>query len=71
MALGQQQFEMAKLNWSYALAKNIELSGWDSTETLKLFDSAEEKMKAATDMWEKMEVQRANELEKETWRCYY
>lgn len=62
LALGQQQFEMAKLNWSFALAKKIDLSGWDSSETLQLFDSAEEKMKAATDMWEKLEEQRANEL---------
>ncbi|KAF2309066.1 hypothetical protein GH714_000321 [Hevea brasiliensis] len=38
LALGQQQFEMAKLHWSFALAKKIDLSGWDSTETLKLFD---------------------------------
>ncbi|KAJ9136404.1 hypothetical protein P3X46_033487 [Hevea brasiliensis] len=62
LALGQQQFEMAKLHWSFALAKKIDLSGWDSTETLKLFDSAEEKMKAATEMWEKLEELRANEL---------
>ncbi|XVE50923.1 hypothetical protein DITRI_Ditri01bG0202300 [Diplodiscus trichospermus] len=62
LALGQQQFEMAKLNWSFALAKKIDLSSWDSAETLQLFDSAEEKMKAATEMWEKLEEQRVNEL---------
>lgn len=62
LALGQQQFEMAKLHWSFALAKKIDLSGWDSKETLQLFDSAEEKMKAATEMWEKLEEQRAKEL---------
>lgn len=62
LALGQQQFEMAKLHWSYALAKKIDLSGWDATETLQLFDSAEEKMKTATEMWEKLEEQRAIEL---------
>ncbi|KAM7263142.1 hypothetical protein ACFE04_000825 [Oxalis oulophora] len=62
LALGQQQFEMAKLHWSFALAKKIDLSSWDATETLQLFDSAEEKMKAATEMWEKLEEQRANEL---------
>lgn len=61
LALGQQQFEMAKLHWSFAIAKKIDLSSWDSTETLKLFDSAEEKMKVATEMWEKLEEQRANE----------
>ncbi|KAJ6402002.1 hypothetical protein OIU84_014139 [Salix udensis] len=62
LALGQQQFEMAKLHWSFALANKIDLSSWDSVETLKLFDSAEEKMKAATEMWEKLEEQKANEL---------
>ncbi|GLT75208.1 hypothetical protein SLA2020_469490 [Shorea laevis] len=62
LALGQQQFEMAKLHWSFALAKKIDLSRWDPSETLQLFDSAEEKMKAATEMWEKLEEQRAKEL---------
>lgn len=62
LALGQQQFEMAKLHWSFALARKIDLSTCDSTEMLKLFDSAEEKMKVATEMWEKLEEQRAKEL---------
>ncbi|KNA04024.1 hypothetical protein SOVF_203500 [Spinacia oleracea] len=62
LAMGQQQFEMAKLHWSYAQAKKDDLSSWDSSETFQLFDSAEEKMKAATEMWEKLEEQRANEL---------
>lgn len=62
LALGQQQFEMAKLHWSYVIAKKEDLSKWDPAETFKLFDSAEEKMKAATEMWEKLEEQRANEL---------
>ncbi|WMV16332.1 hypothetical protein MTR67_009717 [Solanum verrucosum] len=62
LALGQQQFEMAKLYWSFILAKKEDLSNWDPTETLALFDSAELKMKAATEMWEKIEEQRANEL---------
>ncbi|KAH7837893.1 hypothetical protein Vadar_019295 [Vaccinium darrowii] len=52
LALGQQQFEMAKLHWSYVVAKNEELSTWDPTETIGLYDSAEEKMKAATEMEE-------------------
>ncbi|CAN8305426.1 unnamed protein product [Cochlearia groenlandica] len=62
LALGQQQFEMAKLHWSFALAQKIDLSNWDPAETLNLFDSAEEKMKAATEMWEKLEEQRTNDL---------
>ncbi|XP_042489661.1 protein CLMP1-like [Macadamia integrifolia] len=62
LALGQQHFETAKLHWSFALANRTDLSCWDSTETIKLFDNAEEKMKAATEMWEKLEEQRAIEL---------
>ncbi|KAJ8550189.1 hypothetical protein K7X08_033896 [Anisodus acutangulus] len=44
------------------LAKKEDLSNWDPTETLALFESAEEKMKAETQMWEKLEELRANEL---------
>lgn len=62
LALAQQQFEMAKLHWSFVLAKKEDLSKWDPTETISLFDSAEEKMKTATAMWEKLEEQRANDL---------
>ncbi|CAI9760250.1 unnamed protein product [Fraxinus pennsylvanica] len=62
LALGQQQFEMAKLHWSFVLAKKEDLSKWDPAETIELFDSAEIKMKAATEMWEKLEEQRAKEL---------
>ncbi|VFQ88919.1 unnamed protein product [Cuscuta campestris] len=62
LAIGQQQFEMAKLQWSFVLAKKEDLSKWDPTETFKLFDIAEEKMNVATEMWEKHEEQRAKEL---------
>uniref|UniRef100_A0A453KHG9 Uncharacterized protein n=1 Tax=Aegilops tauschii subsp. strangulata TaxID=200361 RepID=A0A453KHG9_AEGTS len=62
LALGQQHFETAKLHWSFALADKVDLSTWDSSETFKLFDSAEEKMRAATEMWEKVEEQRMLEL---------
>lgn len=62
LALGQQQFEMAKLHWSFALARKVDFSNWDCAETIKLFDSAEEKMKSATEMWEKLEEQREKEL---------
>ena len=44
------------------MAKKLDLLGWDPTETIELFDSAEEKTKGATEMWEKLEEQRANEL---------
>ncbi|ONK78982.1 uncharacterized protein A4U43_C01F1660 [Asparagus officinalis] len=62
LALGQQHFETAKLHWSFALASKIDLKSWDYSETIRLFDSAEEKMKSATDMWEKVEEQRIIEL---------
>ncbi|EPS58441.1 hypothetical protein M569_16373, partial [Genlisea aurea] len=52
LALGQQQFEMGKLHWSFVLAKKDDVSKWDPSETLALFDSAEEKMRSATAMWE-------------------
>ncbi|PKA63578.1 TPR repeat-containing thioredoxin TTL4 [Apostasia shenzhenica] len=62
LALGQQHFETAKLQWSFALANKVDLTSWDYSETIKLFDNAGEKMKAATEMWEKFEVQRIREL---------
>ncbi|KAK8454165.1 hypothetical protein SEVIR_5G407500v4 [Setaria viridis] len=62
LALGQQHFETAKLHWSFALADKVDLSTWDSSETFKLFDSAEQNMRAATEMWEKVEEQRMAEL---------
>ncbi|KAJ0989557.1 hypothetical protein J5N97_007913 [Dioscorea zingiberensis] len=62
LALGQQHFETAKLQWSFALANKVDLTKWDSSATIQLFDSAEEKMKAATEMWEKVEEQRTAEL---------
>ncbi|CAO2167248.1 unnamed protein product [Urochloa humidicola] len=62
LALGQQHFETAKLHWSFALADKVDLSTWDSSETFKLFDSAEHNMRAATEMWEKVEEQRMTEL---------
>lgn len=62
LALGQQHFETAKLHWSFALADKVDLSTWGFSETFKLFDCAEQKMRAATEMWEKVEEQRMAEL---------
>ncbi|XP_062193871.1 protein CLMP1 [Phragmites australis] len=62
LALGQQHFETAKLHWSFALADKVDLSTWDSSETFKLFDSSEQNMRAATEMWENVEEQRMVEL---------
>ncbi|KAL8091143.1 hypothetical protein AgCh_040303 [Apium graveolens] len=46
-----KQIEMAKLHWSYVLAKNKDLSNWDPTETINLCNSTGEKMRSATEMW--------------------
>ncbi|XP_047329380.1 protein CLMP1 [Impatiens glandulifera] len=62
LALGQQQFEMAKLHWSLVLARKEDLSNWDPTETIELFDNAQKKMETATEMWEKMEEERLKEV---------
>ncbi|KAL5988056.1 hypothetical protein ACLOJK_035819 [Asimina triloba] len=66
LALGQQHFETAKLHWSFALANKVDLTAWDFKETIGLFDSAEIKMRAATEMWEKLEEQRSKELKDPT-----
>ncbi|KAJ3693277.1 hypothetical protein LUZ60_008757 [Juncus effusus] len=62
LALGQQHFEMAKLHWSFAIADKVDLGSWEFKETMDLFDSAEVKMKEATEMWEKAEEKRNLEL---------
>lgn len=61
LALGQQQFESAKLGWSLAVASNIDLDTWDHSETLKLFIAADENMKMGTEIWEMLEEKRLNE----------
>ncbi|KAK6154617.1 hypothetical protein DH2020_008865 [Rehmannia glutinosa] len=55
----QEVAALAFFNWG-----NVHIGSfkWDPTETIGLFDSAEEKMRAATEMWEKLEEQRAKEL---------
>ncbi|KAH7574346.1 hypothetical protein JRO89_XS03G0284900 [Xanthoceras sorbifolium] len=64
LALGQQQFEQAKLSWYYAVASNVDLDAWPSTEVLKLYNKAEENMDKGMQMWEEFEGQRQNELSK-------
>ncbi|MCO5554529.1 hypothetical protein L7F22_008058 [Adiantum nelumboides] len=55
LSLGQRDFESAKLHWSLAIAKQIDLSSWDSNEMLKLFHKAEKTMQEAADLVEKQE----------------
>ncbi|XP_057429182.1 protein PHOX1-like [Lotus japonicus] len=61
LALGQQQFEQAKLSWYYALSSNVDLATWPSTEVLHLYNSAEENMDKGMLIWEESEEQRLSE----------
>ncbi|KAF0900357.1 hypothetical protein E2562_031103 [Oryza meyeriana var. granulata] len=60
IALGQQQFEQAKLCWYYALACKIDMG----TEVLGLFNHAEDNMEKGMDIWEGMENTRLRGLSK-------
>ncbi|KAL4571432.1 hypothetical protein LXL04_018191 [Taraxacum kok-saghyz] len=60
LALGQQKFEQAKLSWYYVLAKNVNLETWDSTETVNLYNEAEENMEKGMKTWEEMKNERIN-----------
>ncbi|KAH0654908.1 hypothetical protein KY290_030722 [Solanum tuberosum] len=62
LALGQQQFEQAKLSWYYAISTGVNLDSWPSTEVLQLYNSAEENMERGMQMWEEAEELRLNEL---------
>ncbi|MCO5612849.1 hypothetical protein L7F22_067120 [Adiantum nelumboides] len=62
LALGQESFESAKLRWSLAMANKVDLKVWDSSETIALFKQAEERMKVAVDLWEKLEERRLKEV---------
>ncbi|KAL6639958.1 hypothetical protein ACP70R_022268 [Stipagrostis hirtigluma subsp. patula] len=60
IALGQQQFEQAKLSWYYALAFKIDME----TQVLELFNHAEDNMEKGMDIWEGMEILRLKGLSK-------
>jgi tetratricopeptide (TPR) repeat protein len=62
LALGQESFENAKLRWSLAMAKQLDLATWDSSETVALFKHAEEKMHVAFEMWEAFEDRKLKEI---------
>ncbi|KAG8372667.1 hypothetical protein BUALT_Bualt12G0090500 [Buddleja alternifolia] len=62
LALGQQQFEQAKLSWYYAIGSDVDLKFWPSTEVLHLYNNAEENMEKGMQMWEEEEQKRLNEL---------
>ncbi|GKA16584.1 PHOX1-like protein [Tanacetum coccineum] len=62
LALGQQQFEQAKLTWSYALGTNTTLEAGPSTKILDLYNKAEDSMEHGMQIWEELEEQRLNGL---------
>ncbi|KAH0933286.1 hypothetical protein HID58_010403 [Brassica napus] len=61
LALGQQQFEQAKLCWYHALGnKTIDVDSDASQDVLKLYNKAEESMEKGMQIWEEMEERRLN-----------
>ncbi|XP_023530345.1 protein PHOX1-like isoform X2 [Cucurbita pepo subsp. pepo] len=64
LALGQQQFEQAKLSWLYAVSSNVDPKTLSCTEVLKLYNYAEESMETGMKMWEEWEEQRTSEFSK-------
>ena len=62
VALGQQQFELAKLTWYHAIATNVNLEMWPSSDVIQLYNCAEDNMDKGMQMWEDAEAQRQNEI---------
>ncbi|KAK4479505.1 hypothetical protein RD792_015021 [Penstemon davidsonii] len=62
LALGQQQFERAKLSWYYALSTNVDLETWPSSDVIQLYNEAEENIEKGMQMFEEAEAYRLNEL---------
>ena len=64
LALGQQQFEQAKLSWYYAIGSKADLEMWPCEDVLRLYNKAEDSMEKGMQMWEELEEQRLSELSK-------
>ncbi|GFZ08331.1 octicosapeptide/Phox/Bem1p (PB1) domain-containing protein [Actinidia rufa] len=64
LALGQQQFEQAKLLWYYAIGREADLDTGSASEILELYNKAEDSMERGMQMWEEMEERRLNGLSK-------
>lgn len=62
LALGQQQFEEAKLSWCYSLGNKTESQEETSTKILELYNKAEDNMEKGMQMWEELEERRLNGL---------
>ncbi|KAJ4709111.1 Octicosapeptide/Phox/Bem1p domain-containing protein / tetratricopeptide repeat-containing protein [Melia azedarach] len=65
IALGQQQFEQAKLSWYYAVSSNVDINTWPSIEIPQLYNNAEKNMETGMQIWEDFERQRLTELSKQ------
>ncbi|XP_039059966.1 protein PHOX1-like [Hibiscus syriacus] len=64
LALGQQQFEQAKLCWYHAISCKIDLESGPSEDVLKLYNKAEDSMEKGMQVWEETEERRLNGLSK-------
>uniref|UniRef100_A0A1J3D6G4 Protein unc-45-like protein B n=1 Tax=Noccaea caerulescens TaxID=107243 RepID=A0A1J3D6G4_NOCCA len=64
LALGQEQFEQAKLCWYHALKSKVNLESEVSQKVLKLYNKAEESMERGMQIWEEMEERRLNGISK-------
>lgn len=62
LALGQQQFEQAKLSWGYAVGTKTSLDPEPSAKILELYNKAEDSMEHGMQVWEELEEQRLNGL---------
>ncbi|KAL1210377.1 Protein PHOX4 [Cardamine amara subsp. amara] len=64
LALGQEQFEQAKLYWYHALKSKVDLESEVSQEVLKLYNKAEDSMERGMQIWEEIEERRLNGISK-------
>jgi tetratricopeptide (TPR) repeat protein len=62
VALGQQQFEQAKLSWYHSISTNMDLENFNSAEVIQLYNCAEDNMEKGMQMWELVEEVRLNEI---------
>ncbi|KAI3687129.1 hypothetical protein L1987_80820 [Smallanthus sonchifolius] len=62
LALGQQQFELAKLSYSYAVGTKTNLESGLSAPIMELYNKAEDSMEHGMQIWEELEEQRLNGL---------
>ncbi|KAL0739317.1 hypothetical protein Bca4012_015527 [Brassica carinata] len=64
IALGQEQFEHAKLLWYHALRSKVDIESQVSQEVLMLYNKAEDSMEKGMQIWEEMEERRLNGISK-------